>query len=231
MTENKKYTWKAFLNRYFIKGLNGMALGLFCSLIVGLIIKQIGGAIGGDFGTLIVQIGTIASVATGAAIGVGTAYVMESPRLIIFASAITGLFGANASALVKGTLLTETGAVALGGAGDPLGAFIAVIAGIEIGRYYPYSYRDHNCRLSCRQTRRTSHFGRYGSSGRVHRICNSSSALRNGNSSFRCNRHDPYTSHKLGGSLYNTWTFGNSLGSGNCRLLLSDGRFCRCKLP
>ena len=47
MTENNKYTWKAFLNRYFIKGLNGMALGLFCSLIVGLIIKQIGGAIGG----------------------------------------------------------------------------------------------------------------------------------------------------------------------------------------
>lgn len=130
---NKKYTWKAFLNRYFIKGLNGMALGLFCSLIVGLIIKQIGSAIGGDLGVLIVQIGTIASVVTGAAIGVGTAYVMEAPRLIIFASAITGLFGANASALMNGTLITETGAVALTGAGDPLGAFIAVIAGIEIG--------------------------------------------------------------------------------------------------
>ena len=135
MTKNSKYTWKGFLNRYFIKGLNGMALGLFCSLIVGLIIKQIGGAVGGDLGALIVHIGTIASVATGAAIGVGTAYVMDSPRLIIFASAITGLFGANASALVKGTLITEAGAVALGGAGDPLGAFIAVIAGIEIGRF------------------------------------------------------------------------------------------------
>ena len=133
MTQNK-YTRKAFLNRYFIKGLNGMALGLFCSLIVGLIIKQIGGAVGGSTGSLIVQIGTIASVATGAAIGVGAAYVMEAPRLIIFASAITGLFGANASALAGGSLLSETGAVILTGAGDPLGAFIAVVAGIEVGR-------------------------------------------------------------------------------------------------
>ncbi len=131
--EKKGFTWKGFLKRYFIEGLNGMALGLFCSLIVGLIIKQIGGVIGGDAGALLVSIGNVASVATGAAIGVGTAYVMKAPRLIVFSSAITGLFGAQASAYVNGALFYE-GAVLLKGPGDPLSAFIAVVIGIEIGR-------------------------------------------------------------------------------------------------
>ena len=134
MEVSAKSRWKAFLKRYFIDGLNGMALGLFSSLIVGLIIKQIGGGIGGDAGAFLINAGTIASVTTGAAIGVGSAYTMGSPKLIVFASAITGLFGANAAALMGGRLLTETNAVLLTGAGDPLGAFIGVVAGIEVGR-------------------------------------------------------------------------------------------------
>ena len=31
-----------FVQRYLIDGLSGMAMGLFCTLIVGLILKQIG---------------------------------------------------------------------------------------------------------------------------------------------------------------------------------------------
>ncbi len=126
--------WKKIVKRYFINGLNGMALGLFCTLIVGLIMKQIGSIIGNDIGAFIIQLGTIASICTGMAIGVGTAHSLGAPKLIIFASAITGLIGANASALVKGTLITETGGVLLTGAGDPLGAFIAVVVGVELGR-------------------------------------------------------------------------------------------------
>lgn len=76
MEVSAKSRWKAFLKRYFIDGLNGMALGLFSSLIVGLIIKQIGGGIGGDAGAFLINAGTIASVTTGAAIGVGSAYTM-----------------------------------------------------------------------------------------------------------------------------------------------------------
>ncbi|HCT65399.1 MAG TPA: PTS sugar transporter subunit IIC [Lachnospiraceae bacterium] len=133
MAEEKKFSLEGFLRRYFINGLNGMALGLFCTLIIGLIIKQIGGFIGGDIGSFIVGIGTIASVCTGAAIGIGTAYCLGAPKLIIFSSAITGLLGANASAFVKGTLIIE-GVVNLKGPGDPLGAFIAVVAGVEIAR-------------------------------------------------------------------------------------------------
>lgn len=133
MAKDKSFSLEGFLRRYFIKGLNGMALGLFCTLIIGLIIKQIGGFIGGDIGSFIVGIGTIASVCTGAAIGIGTAYCLGAPKLIIFSSAITGLLGANASAFVKGTLIIE-GVVNLKGPGDPLGAFIAVVAGVEIAR-------------------------------------------------------------------------------------------------
>ncbi|MEA4816575.1 MAG: PTS sugar transporter subunit IIC [Lachnospiraceae bacterium] len=129
-----KTRWQRFLKRYFIDGLNGMALGLFCSLIVGLIIKQIGGLIGGNIGSFIISLGTIASISTGAAIGVGSAYMLGSAKLIIFASGITGLFGANAASFLAGTLFSEKGAVILTGPGDPLGAFLAALAGIEIGR-------------------------------------------------------------------------------------------------
>ena len=68
----KNTIWQKILKRYFINGLNGMALGLFCTLIVGLIIKQIGTFIGGDVGTFIVALGNFATMCTGAAIGVGT---------------------------------------------------------------------------------------------------------------------------------------------------------------
>lgn len=133
MSEEKETLLKRLVTRYFINGLNGMALGLFCTLIIGLIIKQIGSLIGGDVGSFIMNVGTIASVCTGAAIGIGTAYCMNAPRLVIFSSAIVGLLGANASGFVNGTLIVE-GAVKLTGPGDPLGAFIAVVAGVELGR-------------------------------------------------------------------------------------------------
>ncbi len=129
----EKSLWQKILRRYFINGLNGMALGLFCTLIVGLIIKQIGGIIGGNIGSFIIAVGNVASICTGAVIGIGAAHSMSAPRLVIFSSAITGLIGANAAAFVNGTLFNEVGAIVLTGAGDPLSAFIAVVAGVELG--------------------------------------------------------------------------------------------------
>ena len=130
----EKSLWKRFVDRYLIQGLNGMALGLFSSLIVGLIIKQIGGIIPGQAGALLVFIGSLASVMMGANIGVGSAYTLGAPRLIVFSSAITGMMGAQAANYLNGKLMTEAGAFALAGAGDPLCAFLAVVAGVEIGR-------------------------------------------------------------------------------------------------
>lgn len=130
----KKWTWKKILKRYFIDGMNGMAQGLFSTLIVGLIMKQIGGMIGGNVGGLMISIGGIASVCMGSVIGIGAAYSMQAPKLIVFSSGVTGLIGAYAGAFAKGTLIAETGAIQLAGPGDPLGAFLAVIVGVEIGR-------------------------------------------------------------------------------------------------
>ena len=42
MEKQDKSILKAIINRYFVDGLSGMALGLFSTLIVGLILKQIG---------------------------------------------------------------------------------------------------------------------------------------------------------------------------------------------
>ena len=40
---------RRLMQRYLIDGLSGMAMGLFCTLIVGLILKQIGGLIGDNW--------------------------------------------------------------------------------------------------------------------------------------------------------------------------------------
>ena len=129
-----KTSLQKIVNRYLIQGLNGMALGLFCTLIVGLILKQIGGLLNGNIGAFITSIGVLATFCTGAAIGVGTSYVMEMPRMVVFSSAVTGFIGANAAAAAAGTLIQEGGTVLLSGPGDPLGAFLAVLVGGELGR-------------------------------------------------------------------------------------------------
>lgn len=98
--------------RYGIDALNFMALGLFSSLILGLIIKNIGTWT--DLPWLI-DIGTQAQSMMGAAIGAGVAYALKSPPLVLFTSIITGFAGA-----------------ALGG---PVGAFIAALIGAECGKF------------------------------------------------------------------------------------------------
>ena len=99
------------LRRYGIDALNFMALGLFSSLIIGLILKTVGGWL--DWPWLI-EIGKQAQGAMGAAIGVGVAYALKAPPLVLFASVATGTAGA-----------------ALGG---PVGCFIAAAVGAEFGK-------------------------------------------------------------------------------------------------
>lgn len=101
--------------------LNGMAQGLFSSLIIGLIIKQIGTYTNID---MLVNIGQIAQYMTGPAIGVGVANALGAPPLAIFSAAAAGTVGA-------GTINLATGALALG---EPLGATIAALAGAYCGK-------------------------------------------------------------------------------------------------
>lgn len=108
---------------YFIKVLNGMALGLFASLLIGLIIKQIGTLF--ELDTLIV-FGSIAQRLMGPAIGAGVAFSVGAPPLGIFASIVAGAIGAGS--------ITLDGQLAMINIGEPVGAFIASLAGAEASK-------------------------------------------------------------------------------------------------
>lgn len=121
------------LNEIFIEGLSGMASGLFATLIIGTIITQIGGFIPGMAGTSITMMGKIASAVTGAGIGCGVAMRLRASTLVALSSTVTGMMGAFASKIIAGTILAD-GVIVLSGPGEPLGAFIATIVGIYVGR-------------------------------------------------------------------------------------------------
>lgn len=124
---------KKVLNYIFIDGLSGMALGLFATLIIGTIIKQIGSYIPNVFGTYLINIGQIASSVTGAGIGCGVAVKFKEKPLVIFSAAVCGMIGAFASKIIGGALVIE-GVVNYSGPGEPLGAYIAALVGITLGR-------------------------------------------------------------------------------------------------
>lgn len=131
MEKQDKSILKAIINRYFVDGLSGMALGLFSTLIVGLILKQIGNLLNIE---MIVWFGTMASVMTGVGIGIGVAYKLKASPLVIFSSAVSGFTGAYASKIISGAAFSN-GTVVLIGPGEPIGAFLAAIFGVEIARF------------------------------------------------------------------------------------------------
>ncbi len=99
-----------------------MALGLFASLLVGLILKTLGQQCGIWLGlgedhrviAFLLTSGTAAMAMMGPAIGIAVAWGLKAPPLVLFASTVTGYLGAD-----------------LGG---PAGAFIAVALGVEMGK-------------------------------------------------------------------------------------------------
>lgn len=116
---------KKYLNRVFIDGLSGMALGLFSTLIIGTILCQIGDIIGGQFGGYFVSMGNMAKTITGAGIGVGVASKLKASPLTAVSAAVAGMIGAFP------TITFEK--FGIGSPGEPLGAFIAAYIAIEIG--------------------------------------------------------------------------------------------------
>lgn len=130
--EEKKF--KKIFNHIFIDGLTGMAWGLFSTLIIGLIIEQIGKLVGDNqVGNMLINFGKICSVLTGAGIGVGVATKYKASPFVTVSAAIAGLIGAFASKILLGTVIVN-GAIVLSGPGEPLGAFIASFVGIELGK-------------------------------------------------------------------------------------------------
>ena len=120
------------MKKFFIDGLSGMAQGLFATLIIGTIIQQIGTFVGGTPGALIYVVGKMAAAMTGAGIGVGVARKFNADQLVVVSAATAGMVGAFAGKLLAGQVLTE-GNMLLIGPGEPLGAFLAAYAAIELG--------------------------------------------------------------------------------------------------
>ncbi|HWQ29422.1 MAG TPA: PTS sugar transporter subunit IIC, partial [Negativicutes bacterium] len=104
--------------------LNFMAQGLFSSLIIGLILKQLGVKLGIP---VLAGFGSIAQLMMGPAIGAAVAYGVKAPVLSVFSSLITGALGAQT------LLLTEAGTYAIK-IGEPVGALCAALIGAEIGK-------------------------------------------------------------------------------------------------
>ena len=139
-----------YVKRYFVDTLGGMALGLFATLIIGLILKQIGSvfpvvSVGETdvsrvkfllscIGTFFTNLGLCLTVLTGSGIALGVAHSLGVPKLVLYATAASGLVGAYSGSFISGSLFSETGALILSGPGDPLGAFAAALAGAEAGR-------------------------------------------------------------------------------------------------
>lgn len=100
-----------------------MAVGLFSSLIIGLILKQTGDLTGWKLMTIF---GRTAQLLMGSAIGAAVAHAVGGGPLVVIASLATGAVGA-------GSIKIEEASVSIG-IGEPMGAFVAAVIGAEIGR-------------------------------------------------------------------------------------------------
>ncbi len=100
--------------RYGIDALGAMAQGLFCSLLIGTIIKTIGQQFGIE---LLVTVGQFASDMAGPAMAIAIGYALQAPPLVLFSLAAVG-YAANQC----------------GGAGGPLAVLFIAILAAEIGK-------------------------------------------------------------------------------------------------
>lgn len=129
---------KAFPKRYFIDAFSGMALGLFCTLIVGTIVGQIGTIINAGstnvVGSLFANIGLAAKMIMGAGIGVGIAYSFKAKKLTMFTAAAAGMIGANITNIfvMSGIHVWGAGEKAAIGIGDPVASYVAAVFAVEI---------------------------------------------------------------------------------------------------
>jgi len=106
---------KRIFKRDFIDALSAMALGLFASLVIGLILGQLAKIPGLYFLKEFTEILSSKSPVVGATIGVAVAWGLKVAPLAMFSSAATGAFGY----MYMG--------------GGPVGAFIAALIGAELG--------------------------------------------------------------------------------------------------
>ena len=104
---------KRIFKKYFVDALSHMAYGLFCSLILGLIIGQIAKIPGLAFLSFISEALSSTSPLVGACIGLAIANGFQCSPLVVISSAVTGALGYQF--------------------GGPVGAYLAVVVGAKAG--------------------------------------------------------------------------------------------------
>lgn len=100
--------------RYGIDALGAMAQGLFCSLLIGTIIKTAGQQFGIE---LLVTVGQFACDMSGAAMAIAIGYALQAPPLVLFSLAAVG-YASNQC----------------GKAGGPLAVLLIAIVAAEVGK-------------------------------------------------------------------------------------------------
>lgn len=104
---------KKYFERYFVTAMSFMALGLFSSLIVGLIISQISKIPGLEALASFAGVLSAASPVVGGAIGGAIAYGLKAKPLVIFSCIAVGAFGYELA--------------------GPVGAYVSAVVASEIG--------------------------------------------------------------------------------------------------
>ena len=100
--------------RYGIDALGAMAQGLFCSLLIGTIIKTLGQQLNVQY---LIDIGAYAMTVAGPAMAVAIGYALKADHMVLFSLAAVG-WAANAE----------------GGAGGPLAVLVIAIVAAECGK-------------------------------------------------------------------------------------------------
>ncbi|OZM56084.1 PTS sugar transporter subunit IIC [Lottiidibacillus patelloidae] len=100
---------------YFVTALSYMALGLFSSLIIGVILKTIGAQLSIPF---LMEIGNLAIKMMGPAIGVAVAYGLKAPPLVLFSAMVAGMAGGSPEVFN----------------GGPAGSFVSALIATEFGK-------------------------------------------------------------------------------------------------
>lgn len=139
-----KETVKKYADRWFIKAFSGMAQGLFCTLIAGTILEQIGKWIGDNaFGAIVLAIAKIAKTAMGFGIGVGIANALGVKKLTLFSCGVAGFVGAFADKIIGSNFIIlhtlETGKIietiqVL--PGNPIGSYVVALLCAEVVSLY-----------------------------------------------------------------------------------------------
>jgi hypothetical protein len=101
------------LKRYFVDAMSAMALGLFASLIIGLIMSQLSRIPHLEFLSYFTEVLSATSPVVGGAIGAAIAWGLKGKPLVIFSAVAAGAYGYTM--------------------GGPVGAYLGAVVGAEFG--------------------------------------------------------------------------------------------------